>query len=47
MKLHIECLQEKLEAAMKDHKKLLNTEKEIEDLRKELQSFVELSKKVE
>jgi len=29
MKLHIECLQEKLEAAMKDQKKLVATEKEI------------------
>ena len=47
MKLHIECLQEKLEASMKDQKKLQDTEKEMEDLRKELDSFVDLSKKVE
>ena len=47
MKLHIECLQEKLEAAMKDQKKVAQTEKEMEELRKELQTFVDLSRKVE
>ena len=47
MKLHIECLQEKLESAMKDQKKVAQTEKEMEDLRKELQTFVDLSRKVE
>ena len=47
MKLHIECLQEKLEAALKDQKKLVQTEQEMDELKKELNSFVELSKKVE
>lgn len=47
MKLHIECLQEKLEAALKDQKKLAQTEQEMDELKKELNSFVELSKKVE
>ena len=47
MKLHIECLQEKLEGAVKDQKALAKRETEIEDLKKELKTFVDLSKKVE
>ena len=47
MKLHIECLQEKLELAIKDQKLLILRETEIEDLKKELKMFVDLSKKVE
>ena len=47
MKLHIECLQEKLELAIKDQKELTKKEIEVDDLKKELKSFVDLSKKVE
>ena len=47
MKLHIECLQEKLDVAGKDLKKLKKSEAETESLRKDLQQFVDLSKKVE
>lgn len=47
MKLHIECLQEKLELATKDQKMLAKRDTEIEDLKKELKTFVDLSKKVE
>lgn len=36
MKLHIDSLQEKLETALKDQKKLFNSEKEMERLQKEL-----------
>jgi len=36
MKLHIECLQEKLESATKDQKMLVKRDTEIEDLKKEL-----------
>ena len=47
MKLHIECLQEKLELAIKDQKELTKKEIEVDDLKKELKNFVDLSKKVE
>ena len=47
MKLHIECLQEKLEQAVRDQKLIKMKDGEIETLKQELRKFVELSKKVE
>jgi predicted RNase H-like nuclease (RuvC/YqgF family) len=47
MKLHIECLQEKLEQTSKDQKRLMKSENEVENLKKELKTFIDLSKKVE
>ena len=44
MKLHIECLQEKLDTATKEKKA---QEDEVEKLKKELTTFIDLSKKVE
>lgn len=44
MKLHIECLQEKLDAATKDKKV---REEEVVNLKKELKTFIDLSMKVE
>ncbi len=47
MKLHIECLQEKLDSTAKDQKRLQEAESQVTNLQKELQNFVQLSKKVE
>lgn len=44
MKLHIECLQEKLDIATKEKKA---QETEVTSLKKELKTFIDLSKKVE
>ena len=47
MKLHIEALQEKLDSAMKEQKKVEAREKEMASLRKELSACLEISQKVE
>lgn len=47
MKLHIECLQEKIDALTKDQLKLKQAEEQVQHLKDELVQVNELSKKVE
>ena len=46
MKLHIECLQEKIDAQTKEQQKLKLAEQQIEGMKSELAEMSELSKKV-
>ena len=47
MKLHIECLQEKIDALTKDQQKLKVAEDQIESMKDELAQVNDLSKKLE
>ena len=46
MKLHIECLQEKLDNLSKEHDKLKQNESQVESLKKEVLSLKDVKAKI-